>query len=148
MGKATLGGFVLAILVAMIPAPATADTGDDIEQLEQKRTQALLDGDMATLDVLYANEFIYNRAGGDSMTKSAFFAFFTSGDAKLRRLVVEGVNIRVYGDTAVVTGIQHIDVNLKGEDRKIDLRYLHVWVKGPGGWKLVARQATNLPAQN
>jgi ketosteroid isomerase-like protein len=148
MGKSTLGGFVLTILVAMIPVPVTADTGDDIERLEQKRTQALLAGDMATLDVLYANEFSYNRAGGDSMTKADFFAFFTSGDAKLRRLVVEGMNIRVYGDAAVVTGIQHIDVNLKGEDRKIDLRYLHVWINGPNGWKLVARQATNLPAQN
>jgi ketosteroid isomerase-like protein len=145
MSKSTLGGFMLAILVAMIPAPVAADTGDDIERLEQQRTQALLAGDIAALDVLYANEFFYNRAGGDSMTKSDFFAFFTSGDAKLRRLVVEGMNIRVYGDTAVVTGIQHIDVNLKGEDRKIDLRYLHVWVKGPSGWKLVARQATNLP---
>ena len=60
----------------------------------------------------------------------------------------EDVTIRVYGDTAVVTGVQHIDVNLKGEDRKVNLRYLHVWVNGPGGWKLVARQATNLPAQN
>jgi len=145
MGKSILGGFVLATLVAMIPVPVTADTGDDIERLELQRTQAIVNGDMGTLDVLYANEFFYNRAGGDSMTKAAFFAFATSGDVKVRRLVVEGMNIRVYGDTAVVTGIQHIDVNLKGEDRKIDLRYLHVWVKGPGGWKLVARQATNLP---
>ncbi len=145
MGKSILGGFVLATLVAMIPVPVTADTGDDIERLELQRTQAIVNGDMGTLDVLYANEFFYNRAGGDSMTKADFFAFATSGDVKVRRLVVEGMNIRVYGDTAVVTGIQHIDVNLKGEDRKIDLRYLHVWVKGPGGWKLVARQATNLP---
>jgi ketosteroid isomerase-like protein len=148
MSKSALSGFVFAVLVAFIPGSARADTGDQIEQLEQQRTQAIVNGDIATLDALYANEWFYNRAGGDSMTKSEYLPMFASGEIKVRRLVVEGMTIRVYGDTAVVTGMQHIDVNLKGEDRKVDLRYLHVWVKGSGGWKLVARQATNLAAQN
>jgi hypothetical protein len=47
-----------------------------------------------------------------------------------------------------VTGIQHVDVTVKGEDRKVDIRYLHIWISGPGGWKLVARQGTNLPTRN
>src|SRR5258705_12475234 len=104
MSKSALSGLFLAVLVAFIPGSARADTGDQIEQLEQQRTQAIVHGDMATLDALYANEWFYNRAGGDSMTKSAFFAFATSGDVKVRKLVVEGMTIRVYGDTAVVTG--------------------------------------------
>ena len=148
MSKSALSGFFFAVLVAFIPGSARADTGDQIEQLEQQRSQAIINGDMATLDAMYASEWFYNRAGGDSLSKAAYFAFLTSGDVKVRKAVREDVTIRVYGDTAVVTGVQHIDVNLKGEDRKVDLRYLHVWVKGSGGWKLVARQATNLPAQN
>jgi len=148
MSKAALSGFFFAVLVAFIPGSSRGDTGDQIEQLEQQRSQAIINGDMATLDAMYASEWFYNRAGGDSLSKAAYFAFLSSGDVKVRRAVREDVTIRVYGDTAVVTGVQHIDVNLKGEDRKVDLRYLHVWVKGTGGWKLVARQATNLPAQN
>ena len=147
MSKSILGGLMLAVLASLISVPATADTGDQIEQLEQERTQALLTGDVGKLDTLYANDFFYNRAGGDSLTKAAFLAVFTSGDIKVRRSVREDVSIRLYGDTAVVTGIQHIEANLKGQDTKINLRYLHVWIKGSGGWKLVARQATNLPAQ-
>ena len=57
------------------------------------------------------------------------------------------MKIRVYGNTAVVTGMQHIDVTVKGADQTVHLRYLHVWVKESYAWKLVARQATNLPAQ-
>ena len=148
MSKTGLSGFVFAVLVAFIPTSAPADTGDQIEQLEQQRSQAIVAGDIGTLDALYAREFYYNRAGGDSLSKADYFAFLRSGDVKVRRAVREDVTIRVYGDTAVVTGVQHNDVNLKGEDRKVNLRYLHVWVNGPGGWKLVARQATNLPAQN
>jgi ketosteroid isomerase-like protein len=148
MSKSTLSGFVLAVLIAFVPGPAAAASADDIEQLEQKRSQAIVDGDMATLDALYASEFFYNRAAGDSLGKAAYFAFLTSGDIKVRRAEREEVSISIYGDTAVVTGIQHIDSTLKGQDVKVNLRYLHVWVNGPGGWKLVARQATNLPAQN
>jgi len=147
VSKSILGGLMLAVLASLISVPATADTGDQIEQLEQERTQALLTGDVGKLDTLYANDFFYNRAGGDSLTKAAFLAGFTSGEVKVRRSVREEVSIRLYGDTAVVTGIQHIEANLKGQDTKINLRYLHVWIKGSGGWKLVARQATNLPAQ-
>ncbi len=148
MSKSALSGFFWVVLAAFIPGSALADNADQIEQLEQQRSQAIVAGDIGTLDALYANEFFYNRAGGDSLSKAAYFAFLASGDVKVRRAAREEVTIRVYGDTAVVTGIQHIDVNLKGQDTKLSLRYLHVWVNGPAGWKLVARQATNLPAQN
>lgn len=148
MSKSTLSGLVLVVLAALIPGSAIADTGDQIEQLEQQWVQAIINGDMRTFDALNANEFFYNRRGGDSFSKAAYIAFLTSGDVKVRKAVREEVTIRVYGDTAVVTGIQHVDVTLKGEDRKVDIRYLHVWINGSGGWKLVARQATNLPAQN
>jgi ketosteroid isomerase-like protein len=148
MSRALLSGLVLMLALALVPNSSSADTADRIEQLEQQRSQAIVAGDMATLDALYANEFYYNRAGGDSLSKAEYFAFLTSGDVKVRRAVREDVTIRVYGDTAVVTGVQHIDVNLKGQDTKVNVRYLHVWFNGPGGWKLVARQATNLPASN
>ena len=49
---------------------------------------------------------------------------------------------------AVVSGIVHVDATIKGENRNLHLRYLNVWVKRENGWVLVARQATNLPAQN
>ena len=148
MSKAALSGLFFAVSVVFIPASAIAATADDIDQLDQKWAQAIINGDMKTFDALNADEFFYNRRGGDSFSKADYIAFLTSGDVKVRRAAREEVSVRVYGDTAVVTGIQHVDVTVKGEDRKVDIRYLHVWINGPGGWKLVARQATNLPVQN
>ena len=148
MRKFVVSAFVVGVLAAISSGVSFARVEDEIEQLEQKRSDAIAAADMATLDTLYADEFYYNRAGGDSLTKSQYFALLSSGEVKVRRAVREGVKIRVYGETAVVTGMQHIDVTLKGEDRTVHLRYLHVWVKKGYGWKLVARQATNLPAQN
>jgi len=148
MSKSVFSGFFLVLLAVFIPMSAIAATADDIDQLDQQWAQAIINGDMRAFDALNANEFFYNRRGGDSFSKAEYIAFLTSGDVKVKKAAREDVSIRVYGDTAVVTGIQHVDVNLKGEDRKVDIRYLHVWVNGPGGWRLVARQATNLPAPN
>jgi len=148
MNKAALSGFFLAMLVAFVPALATADTAADIERIEQQRGQAILNADMPTLYTIYAPDFFYNRARGDSLTRSEYLPMYASGELKVNKMVGEGRDIRVYGDTAVVSGIVHVDATIKGENRNLHLRYLNVWVKRENGWVLVARQATNLPAQN
>jgi len=145
MGKSILGGFVLAMLVTFMPGSATADTADDVDRIEQQRGQAILSADMPTLYAIYADDFFYNRAAGDSLTKGEYLPMFASGEVKVLRSVREGTDIRVYGDTALVTGTQRVNVNIKGENRNLHLRYLNVWVKRGAGWVLVARQATNIP---
>jgi ketosteroid isomerase-like protein len=149
MNKSSWSGFVLAVLVAISPgATIAASPADEIEQAEQTRAQALINADIQALDAIYADEFFYNRAGGDSVTKAEYLPSFASGEVRVHKVNYEGRKIRVYGDTALVTGTQHNEVTIKGENRTLHLRYLNVWVKKGGGWKLVARQATNLPAQN
>ncbi len=148
MSKSVLSTSILAVLVAIIPGPATADTADDIERIEQQRSQAVLSADMPTLYAIYASDFFYNRAVGDSLTRSQYLPMYASGELKVNRAMGEGRDIRVYGDTAIVTGIVHVNATIKGENRDVHLRYLNVWIKRDGGWVLVARQATNLPAQN
>jgi len=148
MSKSALSGFFFAVFVAFIPTAATAETADDIERLEQQRVQAILNVDMPTLYAIYAEDFFYNLAGGNSMTRSEYLPRYASGELKVTKAVGEGRDIRVYGDTAIVSGIVHVDATIKGENRNLHLRYLNVWVKRGNGWVLVARQATNLPAQN
>jgi ketosteroid isomerase-like protein len=148
MSKSALSGFVLMLLAALIPASATADTADDLERMEQQRGQAILNADMPALYAIYADDFFYNRAVGDSLTRSEYLPLYASGELKVNKAVGEGRDIRVYGDTAIVSGIVHVNATIRGENRNLHLRYLNVWVKRGNGWVLVARQATNLPAQN
>jgi ketosteroid isomerase-like protein len=136
---------VCAVLVGVCPNVALCGTEEDLNQLEDKRYTALIEGDWGTVDALLADEFFYNQGGGGSVTKAGFLGYMKAGDAKVRKAVREDADIRLYGDTAVITGIAHVDVTLKGEDRVLHSRYLHVWVKKGDSWKLAARQATYLP---
>ena len=148
MNKAALSGLILMVLGAVMPAAAIADTANDIERLEQRRIQAIMDVDMPTLYAIYADVFFYNLAAGNSLTKAEYLPMYESGSLKVNKSTGEGRQVRVYGDTAVVTGIVHVDATIKGENKNLHLRYLNVWVKRGNDWVLVARQATNLPMKN
>ncbi len=148
MNKSALSGLILVVLAALIPGAAIADSKDDIERLEQRRIQAIIDVDMPTLYAIYADDFFYNLAAGNSLTRAEYLPMYESGNLKVNKSTSEGRVVHVYGDTAVVTGIVHVDATIKGENRNLHLRYLNVWVKRGYNWVLVARQATNIPTQN
>ena len=147
MNKPAVTGLILAALIAFTPAVATADPAGDVEKMEQKRIQAIVDVDMPALYAIYADDFFYNTSSGPSLTKSEYLPRYASGELKVNSVDSEARDIRVYENTALVTGIAHVNLTIKGETRNLDLRYLNVWVKRANGWVLVARQGTNLPAQ-
>jgi ketosteroid isomerase-like protein len=145
MSKSAFSGFALAVLVTFIPAVAMADTADDIERMEQQRGRAILNADMPTLYAIYADDFFYNLAAGNSLSRSEYLSMYASGDIKVHKAVNEDRDIRLYGDAAVVSGVVRVNATIRGENRNLNLRYLNVWIKRGGNWVLVARQATNLP---
>ena len=147
MNKSAVTGFILAVLFELAPAMATADPAGDVEKMEQKRMQAILNADMPALYAIYADDFFYNTSSGPSLTKSEYLPRYASGELKINSADSEARDIRVYENTALVTGIVHVNATIKGENKLLHLRYLNVWVKRANGWVLVARQGTNLPAQ-
>ena len=135
----------LAVLLTLLPNIAGAAIDDEINRLEEGRYAALIGKDWKALDAILADDFFYNTAGGAQISKSEFSGLMQSGTAVVHKAVRENATVRSYGDVTMVTGIAHIDVTLKGENKTLHSRYLHVWVKDGQGWRLAARQATYLP---
>ncbi len=133
------------ILYTFCVSSALAGIEEELDQLEEKRYAAFIAGDWASLDSLLADEFFYNQGTGASVTKSVFLASLKAGDVKMKKATREDTQIQIYDNVAVVTGVAHVDVTLKGEDKTLHMRYLHVWSNKGAGWKLVARQSTYIP---
>jgi ketosteroid isomerase-like protein len=108
----------------------------------QVHNAALIAGDGGVVDALLADDSFYNQGGGGSVTKAAFLDYMKAGEAEVKKAVRDDTKIQLYGDVAVITGITQVDVTLKGEEKVLHSRYLHVWAKKGDNWKLVARQAT------
>jgi ketosteroid isomerase-like protein len=140
ISRATL---LLALL--LLPVLATAqDAREEVLAADARRFAAMIQGDQAALDRLLADDLTYTHSSGQLETKAQFLESLRSG--KLRYLSAErsDVAVRLYGDTAVVTGRAEVKVSTGGEEGVLPLRFTEVWVKSGGGWKLTAWQSTRI----
>ena len=118
-----------------------------IRQLDQKRIQAQIDADRVALDRLYADDFIGIGPSGTVRTKPQVLSDFTSGDLKFQSITTDDVQVRVYGNTAVETGLSTMIGQDKGKVVPRDNRFTRVWVKQQGRWRLVANHYSLLIGQ-
>ncbi len=109
-----------------------------IRQLDNERIQAQLGADAVALDRIYADDFIGVGPSGTVRTKAQVISDFTSGDLKFQSISTDEVQVRVYGNTAVETGLSTMSGQDRGKAVPRDTRFTRVWVKQQGRWRLVA----------
>jgi hypothetical protein len=84
-----------------------ADTGE-LERLETVWNEAHERGDADALQALWADDLEINVPRMPVMTKTDALSFARSGRMKFSRYATSDIRVRVYGDTAVVSGrLQH-----------------------------------------
>src|SRR5437588_9801040 len=111
---------------------------ETIKKLDSERIQAQIHADATVLDRIYAADFIGVGPSGTVRTKPQVILDFTSGDLKFQSITTDEVQVRVYGDTAVETGLSIMIGQDKGKTVPRDTRFTRVWVKQQGQWRLVA----------
>ena len=67
------------------------------------------------------------------------------GNSVTEDIDFKDLKVRVYGNTAVVVGDVDFHMSSGGVASVAKLNVLHVLVKGPEGWQIVARQAVRYP---
>ena len=102
----------LAILLLPVPAPAAEPSAEDrtkaeLMQLERDIGRANVERDAAFFERVEADEFIFTDSGGGLTTKKEDVDGVrkpANPDVKLLAYDVDDMQVRVYGETAVVTG--------------------------------------------
>jgi ketosteroid isomerase-like protein len=124
----------------------TADDAARILELEARRSRALVEGDAATLDEITADDYTHVETGGGVRDKAGFLGILSRPGVRFTSWVLEQNIVRIYGDTAVVTGRYHNTVRTPaGEQPPKHARHIRVYVKKDGRWRNVAHQATAVP---
>jgi ketosteroid isomerase-like protein len=123
----------------------TSEAERAVLQVEEERVQALLHKDLAALDRIMAEESIHTESSGKVRTKAQFIAAFKAGEFAFDAFDVEENNVRIYGETAVVTGRYSNRIRAGGVALPLKrARHLRVYVMREGRWQLVAHQATEI----
>src|SRR5437764_1416872 len=153
--RRTLVIAVLALTATSVAAgqkqSATTDQRSGVEQairqLDNERIQAQIGADAVALNRIYADDFIGVGPSGTVRTKPQVISDFTSVDLKFHSITTDEVQVRVYDNTAVETGLSTMVGQDKGKAVPRDTRFTRVWVKQQGRWRLVANHYSVRVAQ-
>jgi ketosteroid isomerase-like protein len=123
-----------------------ADSGDAatvalIRKLEQQRIDAGLRKDVAALDATTADDYLQIDMAGNVRDKATQMKRIASSEVKMDSNTLDDMVVRVYGETAVVTGRATAVGTIRGEPYP-RIRFTRVYVKRGGTWKVVLYQQT------
>jgi hypothetical protein len=136
----------LALLLALssISFAATVNPADEKTVLaaEKQYADAMVKGDVATLEKILADDLSYTHSNVLIETKADVLKGITSGKTKYNAIEFKSTNVRQYGNT-IITNHQMIFAQ---PQRMNNVYVTMVWVKQPSGaWQMVQRQATRYP---
>jgi ketosteroid isomerase-like protein len=141
----SLLGIFVANYAGLHPAASAPIDSKSIQELEDQFKEAVLAGDVATFEQLCADDFTHTSQDGSFRTRAEWLKGRVQGKSSYISYSVDDLQVRIYGETAVVTGL------LKPSWRESDgtvasgrFRFLRVWVKRDERWQAVAFQSTRI----
>jgi ketosteroid isomerase-like protein len=115
-----------------------------IRKLDEQRIAALLQPDYPTLERIMSDDFTYTHSSGQVQTKAELLGDFKAGRRVFKSLKEEDVQVRVYGNVAVVTGRCTLTGVNAGKDFELPMRFIEIYSNNNGHWQWVTWQSTRL----
>jgi ketosteroid isomerase-like protein len=136
--------FLLVSPYAPGQGKSTDPVGQAVLKLDQQWVDALLKSDTAFLEKLYTDDLIYVHSSGSVDNKTVYIDNIRTGKSKYQSIEREDIKVSVYGDAAVVTSRWAVKILNNGNLVNVNGRYIHVYVKQKGVWKMAAHQSTRM----
>lgn len=130
-------------LVIGQPLRSTDET--TIRELENQSAQAVLHLDYATLERLWAEQFVVNTPTNTiAPNRAAVFDLFRQSAGPMYSSYEKNIECIVfYGDVTIVMGVETVGPRqASAAGNPVQRRYTNIWKLGNGTWQLIARQAT------
>jgi len=118
-------------------------TADELKALDAKLTEAYKNHDAKTIEMHTAEDFIEISPLGKVHARKQYLEHISKKFGKFDDLKETDVQVRVFGNTAVLTGLLHIKGMVKDKDISGDYRWTRVYHhKKAGEWLCILEQHT------
>lgn len=142
--------FLVWLLLSVSVPLACAQIVDDsdvkpkIIALEQAlKLHACRAKDMKTLDALLDDHFVHVDIDGNLQSKPDLMAFIQSADSIL--FLTDAMDVRLHGDTAIVTGLYTVKGVVHGKAFLRKGRFIDTWQLKDAKWILLANVSMPAP---
>ena len=134
----------LALLLANPAGAQNAAAEKEVAQLFNTLNDANIKKDRPTIERLTADDFIYIHSNGSVTNRAQEIAETMGAGTTWTNSKIDDLRVRVYGDVAIVTGLNTLTGSAKGYVTG-GRRFTDVWVRRNGQWKTVGGQSTVVP---
>jgi hypothetical protein len=126
-------------------AASAGAEADRIRTTERERLRALVHGNMEVAHQLRADDFQLINPGGGSLSKEQYLGGIASGQLKYLMFEPDAIEVRVYGDAAVIRYQSQIQIVVAGTLDGGRFWHADSYKKRGGRWRAVWSQATRIP---
>jgi ketosteroid isomerase-like protein len=135
----------ILVAMALLCGVAGAQNSDEqqVRKVMEENNAAIRNKDAATLNGQYADEYMRIGANGQTMNKAEAIKNLTSPDFKLGNHEFSDVEVHLYGDVAVATGISKYSIERNGQTTSHNERFVQIWRKQGGTWRLLIQTRTS-----
>ena len=114
----------------------------DVLRADDRRFEAMKKGDWAALDAALADDLTYVHSTARLESKAEHIANLRAGKPHYRGIAPRDRRARVHGDVGIVNGVSEMHVERDGKAQRFTVRYLAVYAKAGGHWRMIAWQST------
>jgi ketosteroid isomerase-like protein len=143
--RLVLIAFVLALTQAV--GLKAEDVVQQLTKIKQQWSEAEMKRDIPYLNQLWADDAVFGTSLGTVLNKQQLIELIKGTDRKIDELHSDDIQVRVYGNTAIMTDHTTIRGTYKGAPFGGEYRYIRIFVKQAGKWRVELVQATPLKSQ-
>ncbi len=140
---------LLALVSAVFQTTQTTSTEEQILNVEREQREALLKRDVKATERLIADEFVQTVPNGIGSKATLLNFLRTEPPDPTLTLTAEDVQVRVNGDTAIVTG-KRVERRRSPDNNQEGVayaRYTRTYIKRQAGWQLLSEHLQAIPAE-
>ena len=115
---------------------------EELLKLEKEFAEAIVRNDLEGIGRLVTDDWIIIEPNGEIVDRARFFEVIESGALTHEMMESENFRVRVYGDSAVVTGVTRTKGKFMGQEFSIQERATDVFVRRDGRWQCVLTHLT------
>jgi ketosteroid isomerase-like protein len=123
----------------------TGEAEEELLKLEKAFAEAIVKNDLEGIGRLVTDDWIIIDPDGGIVDRARFFEVIKSGALTHEMMESEDFRVRVYRDSAVVTGVTRTKGKFMGEEFSTQERATDVFVKRDGRWQCVLTDLTRFP---
>jgi ketosteroid isomerase-like protein len=134
---------LLLVLTSSVQSQQSVDA--ELKQLEREWNEAIVKKDFPKLQKILGDEFVYIDYVGGVNPKVDMLRGLKESEAVIEPFETEDVVVKVFGNTAIITGRFTQKVIFKGQTYTGQFRYTDVYIKRNQHWQAVAAHSSRIP---